>query len=147
MPLLSTPLADDLMLSRYAHRLARHAPHWILDEDDLYQIGALARLHDPSPWAVWRDMVDALRKAGRSVRAVRQCTLLLKTQSEMSRNAISAERLAEIFHYCEQAKPIEQDVLRALLDGDTLAECGVRIGRTEGRVSQIRAKLKRELTN
>ena len=127
-------------LALYAHRLARHAPRWILDEEDLYQIGALSMLTSESPWAAWRDMIDALRKEGQWVRDV---SVKMHGAYVQNGGACATSFLVEVLEFCNQAKPLERAVLRSMYEGDTLAECGKRLGRTEGRISQVRTKMRR----
>ena len=143
----STPPTEgeDRHLRRLASRLARHAPRWLVDAEDLYQVGALAVLEGRWPRSA---MIDELRRFGRSRTRPQVLTLLHDGRSqddERGHNTITPDTLAALRETLAALSPREQVVVTAILGTHSQRECMALTGWSEGRISQVRAKITRAL--
>jgi hypothetical protein len=146
---MKTPLSFEQasqMARHLAHQWCYHRSPWLLDADDLYQVGMCGWCkgnHQAS--AIYGAMVDALRTTlGRdNGRRIRQP--LLYEQEVLTAFLIddntpeSALQVKEFYHSLPGRL---QYITARLSEGYTEKEIGTLLQRTEARISQLRKELR-----
>ena len=123
----------DTMIRRLARRFARHAPRWLIDEEDLYQEGWIAYLESPVKIHVSRRMIDHLRYMAGSLRPGRaksRAAVIAFIEADDSLPALQTPSYLEAHTDMEQfisSLPRKrQAVLRDALHGYDTKEIAIR---------------------
>ncbi len=132
---------------RYARRLARHSQIWLCDRDDLYQVGMCGWAQKPGASArIYWDMIDELRRmfGRRYPHSVDKRTWRIDEpgEAEQGQDHVTPESLVLVWDWIAHLPPRLQRIITLLGEGRSEREIGDMLGLTEGRISQLRTKMK-----